>query len=526
MVCPYCNQESTNTIRFCPHCGRDVTVAPPGPPPAPPRPATPGVPVGAVKKSNTGVIAIAVIGALLLIGVIVLIVILLASRGSDGGSQPVGGNVSVDAGDKTRTQLRFVTSDVSDYPTVRLYFSVEDDNGDPVLLTSTTAAIKEQISGGGEVERTIRTVEQLDKNQGLGIDILIDKSGSMETDFPQMQSILRTFINSLDYASGDKAELIAFDDLIMYMCTYTDDPSLLQGGISNMTPDGATALYDALYMGINNAGSRPGANCVIAFTDGEDNESIHTYSEVIALAQNKDVPVYLIGTDDADAGVLENIATGTGGKYWNVGAISDVSDILSEIYTIQKDMYCIEYDSDPGADPYAARNVSCTITDDFYFGDLTGVPFTAVPVFTVQPHTARYEIIAADISWTEASDLCISRGGHLATITSQAEMEQVSALAENSGLKYLWIGGYTSIRNNAAYGHWITGEDFSYSAWYPGEPSRNDRDGTPEAYLMLWRVEGVWSWNDQRNDVDTAARTDTRLKYFIGKMGYVCEYED
>ena len=101
-------------------------------------------------------------------------------------------------------------------------------------------------------------------------------------------------------------------------------------------------------------------------------------------------------------------------------------------------------------------------------------------------------------------------------------MDLLTEMATQSGLKYLWIGGYTSVRDNQAFGHWTTGEPFDYTAWFPGEPSRNDKDGTPEFYLMLWYVQDYWSWNDQRDDVIN----DTGLSYFLGNTGYICEYED
>jgi hypothetical protein len=82
------------------------------------------------------------------------------------------------------------------------------------------------------------------------------------------------------------------------------------------------------------------------------------------------------------------------------------------------------------------------------------------------------------------------------------------------------MGGYTSVRNGAAYGHWTTGEPFAFAPWYPGEPSRNDLDGVPEFYLIFWNVEGVWSFNDERDDVAADLAT------YRGKMGYVIEYEN
>ena len=71
------------------------------------------------------------------------------------------------------------------------------------------------------------------------------------------------------------------------------------------------------------------------------------------------------------------------------------------------------------------------------------------------------------------------------------------------------------------FGHWVTGEPFSYQAWGPDEPSRVDQDGANEWYIMLWNIEsmGGWNWNDQRND--PAAVVPTMAK----TMGYVCEFE-
>ncbi len=416
--------------------------------------------------------------------------------------------------------MSFVSSDVSEYPNVKLFFDFRDNQGSPITLTSVTGGVSESIAGGAQIERTIRKIEKLEGNQGLSIDIVADKSGSMDSDLWTMQSIMSEFVTSLDYATGDQVEVISFDSYIMYMCTYTKDIGLLQNGIYNMTAYGDTALYDALYTGIQNAGNQAGARCVIGFTDGADNCSVHTPEEVIQFAWAREVPVYLIGTSGADSYTLSYIAQQTGGYYWSVNSINGVGDILNQIYSGSKDMYCIEYESDPSADPYCARTVTCQMTDSNWIGYAQNVSFQATPAIQQTTHASRYELVRADVTWEQANEACIARGGHLATISSQAEMDQLVNMCEAGGVKYCWLGGYTSVRNGAAFGHWITGEPFAFTAWYPGEPSRNDTDGTPEFYLQLWKVEGAWSWNDQRNDLIA-----TGLAYFVGNLGYICEYE-
>ena len=67
---------------------------------------------------------------------------------------------------------------------------------------------------------------------------------------------------------------------------------------------------------------------------------------------------------------------------------------------------------------------------------------------------------------------------------------------------------------------WITNEPWGgYVNWFPGEPSKQDADGTLEDCLCLWNVDdNGWTMNDQRNDLPSFTSTQ-------GRIGYICEYE-
>ena len=423
--------------------------------------------------------------------------------------------------------FEMVSSDVSQYPTVQLYFSLTDSQKKELILQSPTAAIKEKIAGGQEIKRKINKIERIENNQGVGYEILLDKSGSMYEDMAEMQNAMSDFVNSLDYEIGDKAELMTFDTYLMYMTTFTGDKNRLLNGISNMSANGQTALYDALYEGVSNAGNRTGSNCVIAFTDGIENASTHSLTEVINLATEKEVPIYLIGSSEADQYTLQQIADETKGFLWNIDSISDMSSVLDKINSKQKNLYTIEYTSDSKADPYAERTVSALIgdSDDFTLGAITdGAHFKPVERTGVEKkHGSRYEVFKEDKTWTQANASCMDKGGHLVSITSKQEEQEMISLAESKEIKYLWIGGYTSVGDNGVYAHWVTGEEWSYDNWYPGEPSRTDIDGEPEFYLMLWKVKDEWSWNDQRDNLFSIPESIMRTR---GRVGYVCEYEN
>jgi len=88
--------------------------------------------------------------------------------------------------------------------------------------------------------------------------------------------------------------------------------------------------------------------------------------------------------------------------------------------------------------------------------------------------------IPTHLTWNEANTQAQLAGGHLVTLTSQDENDFVfDALAdklalwrETSGWSAgPWIGA--SAAADEAWS-WVTGEDFTYTNWIPGEPNGND----------------------------------------------------
>jgi VWFA-related protein len=426
-------------------------------------------------------------------------------------------------------QLTVVSTDVSEYPTVKLYLRVSNaatgENVDGLDVHSFT--LSERVQGGEYLAREVRSAAPLKDNAGLHIDLVADKSDSISlSDMAKIQSVMSEFVNQLHYSVGDKAELLAFDSIVQQMCYYTDDVDLLTRGIYNMSTDGLTAFYDAVYSGVTNAALQGGARCVIAFTDGQDNRSRYTAREVIQYANEKQVPVYIIGVGSGvEASTLRSIAQNTGGRYWYIDDLYDLEEIFNQIYQEQKQLYVVEYDSDASLDSYLTRDLSVQVSGGGCrgSGEVTVTPVRSIYDNGGGTHASRYELVKECLTWEEASQRCQEMGGHLATITSQDEMDLLVGMAENAGCKYLWLGGYTSYDNYGnVFGHWVTGEDFSYEAWAVDEPSRVDQDGTEEWYIMLWNIPslGGWTWNDQRNDPAAVVAS------MADEMAFICEYEE
>lgn len=422
--------------------------------------------------------------------------------------------------------LSLITTDVSEYPLVRTYFQIVDETGTPLTqLDAGAFQLRERVQGGEFLAREVKSAFLLEENAGLNISLAADKSGSISyEDLDDIQRIMSSFVRQLNFTVGDRAEILAFDDIVQQMCFYTGDINLLLGGIGNMSPGGLTAFYDAVYDGITNSALQGGARCVIAFTDGIDNASLHSSQEVVSCANEKQVPVYIIGVgSEVEADTLRSMAEQTGGQYWHIDDLYDLEAIFQAVYTEQMQLYVVEYESDSSLDAYLSRDLEVRVKGEECRGMES---FTFTPVHSLTPEqrdrSERYELVKGAYSWEEADQMCREMGGHLATITSQQEMDTVVDLLESEGLKYTWLGGYTSYDEyGQVYGHWVTGEPFDFEAWTETEPSRVDADGVSEWYIMLWYLPdyGGWSWNDQRNYPFPAS---TKLE---NSAGFVCEFE-
>ena len=130
------------------------------------------------------------------------------------------------------------------------------------------------------------------------------------------------------------------------------------------------------------------------------------------------------------------------------------------------------------------------------------------------PHT--YEAIRADVSWLEAQQAAIDRGGKLVTINSAEELQQVIDLAVQAGIDRVWIGCHR-VNGDLV---WESGETVDFYQWDNGEPSYTDGgDGAVEDYVMLWKLNGRWVYNDSRENPLT-----NFYGMYGGRIGYVVEY--
>jgi hypothetical protein len=109
------------------------------------------------------------------------------------------------------------------------------------------------------------------------------------------------------------------------------------------------------------------------------------------------------------------------------------------------------------------------------------------------------------VTWSQADVAARTMGGHLATITSNAENAFVVGLLGANDR--IWIGGRQPAGSIEPAGgwQWVTGEPFNFDAWEPGQP---DNYGDEHA-IMIFASEAKWHDDEDTNE----------------NPGYVAEFE-
>jgi Ca-activated chloride channel family protein len=192
-----------------------------------------------------------------------------------------------------------------------------------------------------------------DADAPVSMSIVFDLSESMRGEKIRLaRAALAHFIEtSLD---SDEYTLIGFNERPQVLLERTRDVKAMIDRLSAAVPHGATALYDACYLGVERltGGTYP-KRVVLLISDGQDNNSHYNFDEVRNLLRESDVVFYSIGIADpiqlagkAGAKVryaLEGLADVTGGKAFFPSNEAQMDEIFERIALELRHQYSIGY---------------------------------------------------------------------------------------------------------------------------------------------------------------------------------------
>ncbi|PYU96463.1 MAG: VWA domain-containing protein [Acidobacteria bacterium] len=179
----------------------------------------------------------------------------------------------------------------------------------------------------------------------ISVGILFDISGSMKDNIHTARNSVVRFLESGN--PDDEFFLVTFNQKTTLVQSFTHQSSNIQNQVSFSQPGGRTALYDAVYLGLEQI--KNGKNekkALILITDGEDNSSRYTASEVREFAKESDVQIYAIGEEGKlgyGRSEIQNIVGLTGGRAFFPNNFNELDYYIDLIHAELRNQYIVGY---------------------------------------------------------------------------------------------------------------------------------------------------------------------------------------
>ena len=287
------------------------------------------------------------------------------------------------------TNVTITQYEVSNFPVIRAWVRVTDENGDAILGL--------QHSNFYVTENGLAPSFDVDSVGGgqnpISVSLVIDRSGSMGADGMQdAKDAANEFVDNM--TDLDRAAIVSFESVVTVDQPMTSDKNLLHNAINSLTYGGGTAMYDGIYEGLVQCAGETGIKAVIAFTDGDENSSVyHNETDVINYANTINCPIYTIGVGSyLNPTPLQTLASSTGGDYYYAPSSEDIAQIYQDISQSIEDQYLVAFNSPNPVKDGTSRTVVITVeenafTDDDSFTYTAPLDVDDAPVITLTSET-------------------------------------------------------------------------------------------------------------------------------------------
>ena len=205
-----------------------------------------------------------------------------------------------------------------------------------------------------------------DTSPEMHLGLMLDASGSMQSDMKLAQSAAIKFLNMLP--SAEDITLVDFDTQVRITQYPQRDFARLVERIRLRKPDGWTALYDALGTYLDGAQQQDGRKILVMYTDGGDTRSALRFGEMLDLLKASQVTVYAIGLVENTGSArtqlqmtLRQIAETTGGQAFFPTAMKEVETAYDKVLAEINGQYHLGYVSTNKATDGAWRKVEIKV---------------------------------------------------------------------------------------------------------------------------------------------------------------------
>ena len=183
----------------------------------------------------------------------------------------------------------------------------------------------------------------------ISVGLIFDVSSSMSSKMASARDAAVTFLRNGN--SDDEYFLIEFSNKASVTAEFSQNIADFQRQIAFTSAQGRTALYDAVYLGLDKvmSGHNP-RKALLLITDGEDNHSRYTAANIREFLREKDVQVYAIGLEEFGRSrpgrtALEELAETSGGRAFFIDSVQDLENVCVKIAQLLKNQYVVAYRS-------------------------------------------------------------------------------------------------------------------------------------------------------------------------------------
>ncbi|HZT38755.1 MAG TPA: VWA domain-containing protein [Bryobacteraceae bacterium] len=188
----------------------------------------------------------------------------------------------------------------------------------------------------------------------LSVGIVFDTSGSMGSKLQKSRQAVAQFLKTAN--PEDEFFLIQFNDRPELVVPFTRNTEEIQNRLTFTQSKGRTALLDGIYMAMNQMkNAHNPRKALLVISDGGDNSSRYTESEIKNAVREADVQIYGIGIFEpissrgrtpeelAGPGLLNEVAEQTGGRAFPVENLNELPDVAAKIGIELRNQYVIGY---------------------------------------------------------------------------------------------------------------------------------------------------------------------------------------
>jgi VWFA-related protein len=184
------------------------------------------------------------------------------------------------------------------------------------------------------------------------VGLLVDSSGSMAPNRSMVIAAAVAFAETMN--PEDEIFVLGFNEYVHTPlpqdARFTRDvPTLHRALTAAIKARGQTAIYDAVNAGLDYVGKgTSGRHVLVVVSDGGDNASGTTRSQVLANAQASNAVIYTVALVDpmnweADPGFLSQLSESTGAVSFRPKSIGEVAEVLQRVARDIRNMYTLGY---------------------------------------------------------------------------------------------------------------------------------------------------------------------------------------